>query len=331
MSSIDQQAPSAPAEMSSMDQQAPLDLAQDLQAPKDPTEMLEDAQEQGSGADAEAIKDLQKRMQGLTSSQISEKLPSLTEPSMERALVAFASDKNLSGAELAAVDVENSGEGIAYWACKGLNMKAASPLGQTFTRALKHMDAAVKETYLALNDSLKERFRSKYLMDRKWDFVHERKIRTVEHCKVDKKIGEYMNFINLANSYGGYQFEEAREEAQVYADFARHYGPPMVTFDPVTKKENFLRIKKLVETTNKESWQAITESAVTENLWESLAAECRAKRSFAAHHGMRLPIYGQGSPGEGGEGSSFACRFSKYGFLKRVPWAPGMALAKTTV
>lgn len=248
-----------------------------------------DAQEEGSGADVAAIKDLQERMCNFNAKQIEQTLEGMSEPTMERAVVAYATFNNVAMAEVNLDDLQQSEEGAAYWAFKGLDIKVASPLGQVFTRALKHMDESVKNMYLALNDSLKERFRAKYLFERKWDFVHERRMRTIEHCKADKSIGEYMNFIQLSNAFGGYQFDEAKEEATIYAQHCREYGAPMVQTDPITQKENFLKIRSILETTTKESWKAITETAVTESIWQSLAAESRAKRSFAAHAGMGAP------------------------------------------
>ena len=66
----------------------------------------------------------------------------------------------------------------------------------------------------------------------------------------------------------------------------------MVATEPITGKPVYFRIKALFEIGASESWQTITENSVTENVWESLAAECRAKRAFANHTGMISPQMG---------------------------------------
>ena len=250
------------------------------------TQEQHDAAPSGSGADAAAIEELQRRMGDFTSKQLSECLKQMELPSPERAVVSFCATNEVSVGQVTLSDVESSEHGLLYWAHKGLDSKASAPLGQQFTRALRRMDKETRDMYLVFFDDIKETFRQHYNMKRKWDFVTERRVRTVERCKSDKQVGEYMNQVQLGNSYGGHQFEECRGDAQLYMDWCKEYGEPMISIDSVTKKPLYFRIRQIFEVSNRESWAAITETSVTENVWQSLAAECRAKRSYAFASGM---------------------------------------------
>ena len=237
-----------------------------------------------------AIQDLKRRMADFSPERLKSSLARLDSPSPERALLAYCSDKKVTIDKVEITDLEQ--DGMVYWAHKGLDNRAGSPLGQQFNRAARHVPKNMKDMYLVLFDDLKEKFRSAYNYHHNWDFVTEKRVKTVGHCRTNKQIGEYMNIAQLGNSYGGHQFEESRDDAGVYAKWCEDWGTPMVAVDPVNGKPIYFRIKQLFEVSNTESWKRVTENSVTENVWESLAAECRAKRSFALVTGMGIPQMG---------------------------------------
>ena len=236
-------------------------------------------------ADAQVINDLKRRMGDVKGEGLTRCLQNMESPSPERAFIAFCHANDKSLVDMSLKDVQDSAEGLVYWAHQGLDVKAGGKLGQQFNRALKHMPQPIKDLYGVLMEPMKVQFRSAYTMHRNWDFVSERRVHTVEQCKANRKTGEYMNRLQLANSYGGAQFEEAQEDAGMYMEWCESFGNPMVFMDPILKKKNYFRIKEVVEMVNKESWKEITENSVTENIWQSLAAECRAKRNFAIAEG----------------------------------------------
>lgn len=238
----------------------------------------------------DAIKNLKVRMADFTPDQLKSGLARLDSPSPERAVLAYCTDKKVAIAKFEITDLDQ--DGMVYWAHKGLDNRAASPLGQQFTRAAKHLPKHMKDMYLVLFDDLKEKFRAAYNYNHNWDFVTEKRVKSVGYCKTNKQIGEYMNPVQLGNSYGGHQFAECRGDAAMYMKWCEDFGTPMVATDPVNGKPIYFRIKQLFEVSNTESWQKVTENSVTENHWESLAAECRAKRSFAHATGMGIPQMG---------------------------------------
>jgi hypothetical protein len=237
-----------------------------------------------------AINDLKVRMADFTPDQLKSSLARLDSPSPERAVLAYCSDKKVTIDKFEITDLDQ--DGMIYWAHKGLDNRAASPLGQQFTRAAKHIPKHMKDMYLVLFDDQKEQFRSAYNYNHNWDFVTEKRIKSVGYCKTNKQIGEYMNVVQLGNSYGGHEFAECRDDAELYIGWCENFGTPMVATDPVNGKPIYFRIKQLFEVSNTESWKKVTENSVTENVWESLAAECRAKRSFAHATGMGTPQMG---------------------------------------
>jgi hypothetical protein len=86
----------------------------------------------------------------------------------------------------------------------------------------------------------------------------------------------------LCREYGGADQEEARDDATVHIKKCEELGPPFVTTNTFTKKQNYLYLEKLMTATSKEEWKAVVQEETQENIWESLATEtCMNLLGFA--------------------------------------------------
>lgn len=71
-----------------------------------------------------------------------------------RAITEYAKAKQLQPENVTLEQVQETTEGVTFWANKGLDVSARSPIGQSFQRALSH-HTAVKDMYKDLDEPLR--------------------------------------------------------------------------------------------------------------------------------------------------------------------------------
>jgi hypothetical protein len=130
----------------------------------------------GEQADVETEPDADPNLDGEPMSS-SEAADSTTQPfddekpSEKRALMKYREHHGLGASvEVTKEMVEESAEGLGWWACHGLELGTRSNIGQCFSRAMS-WEPDMKEIYGELDFNLKERFRAEYTLHGSFDFA----------------------------------------------------------------------------------------------------------------------------------------------------------------
>ena len=71
-----------------------------------------------------------------------------------RAIVEYAKAHELQPEDVTLQQVQESTEGVIFWASKGLDVSARGPIGQSFQRALAHHNA-LRDMYKDLDEPLR--------------------------------------------------------------------------------------------------------------------------------------------------------------------------------
>ncbi|CAJ1418628.1 unnamed protein product [Effrenium voratum] len=163
-----------------------------------------------------------------------------------------------------------SEEGLEGWACAGLDQPAA------------------RETYKWLTDDVKLRFRQSWAMQRSFDFISKKRIRSVSLKTANQELGTWRNQLQLEQHYGGVGLAEAVRQADNYIKNCRKWPDAFVRYNSWTEAENFLLVEKLVSQSSEEAWREVAESADNSATYELESYRTKACRKYAVVHGLSL-------------------------------------------
>ena len=136
------------------------------------------------------------------------------QPSFERAREQYALHHDVDKA-LVTEMLEESPEGLDGWACVGLDVKARGPIGAAMYRQFEKQPAA-RETYKWLSDDLKLRFRQTWALQRNFEFISKKRIRSISVVTSNQELGSWKNELQLEHYYGGVGIPEAKRQASNY-------------------------------------------------------------------------------------------------------------------
>ena len=206
----------------------------------------------------------------------------------ERAVKNF--QESTTNFEATIKDVEQSEEGLTYWATKGMNCKNGSALRQSMVRALKKDDRA-KDIWLGLPDADKEAFTEAWAVDSNFEFVDVKKSYTVSHTKLTQNKGRMLTVFRIANELGGWNIESCRRGAVLYAQTAMAVDPNALVSDKSwSGLKMFMYFEHLVSTTNMQDWRKeVTNMTKEQNPeWQDKADLNRAKIAYAVATGKKV-------------------------------------------
>ena len=78
------------------------------------------------------------------------------------------------------------------------------------------------------------------------------------------------------------------QQASNYTQWCKTFGGRWLCFNSGIGSENFLWIKKMVNSSCRKSWQMIAENLSEVNVWKQAAKECRARRALALSRGVHM-------------------------------------------
>ena len=113
-------------------------------------------------------------------------------------------------------------EGMEGWACRGLDTKARGPIGNAMYRQLKK-NPEMTEAYRWLFDDLKKRFRETWAVQRSFEFVRRKRVKSVATKTKQEEIGVWKNELQLAVHFGGANEPEAKRQASNYVKRCRDF------------------------------------------------------------------------------------------------------------
>ena len=128
----------------------------------------------------------------------------------------------MTAAEVTEKILAESEESIELWACKNMDCKARGPMGNAVYRQLKKNDAAA-ETYRWLTDDLKLKFRQTWAMERNFNFISQKRLRSLTQTVKREEIGTWKSQLQLEVHFGGAEHEEAKRQAQNYINNCELY------------------------------------------------------------------------------------------------------------
>ena len=143
-------------------------------------------------------------------------------PSVQRAKVQYAKFHNVSVGDVTQEMLVESPEGLEGWACYGLDCKARGPMGNAMYRQLKK-DPRAQECYKWLFDDLKKKFRQSWAMDRSFDTVLKKRIKTISTKVKQEEIGVWKSELQLQQHFGGVDQPEAQRQASNYIKNCRKW------------------------------------------------------------------------------------------------------------
>ena len=161
-----------------------------------------------------------------------------------------------------------------------MDFGARAPVCQAFGRALKH-DPKAAAVYKDLDDNLKLQFRRSWALKRDFNFTKETRSVSLKHTQESCDQGEMMNALQIANALGGVAFESARKQAAHYIEMCKKLQDKWVSRNSMTGVTNYLFVRKLLNESDAQTWEQLSESYTTENVWETRALESRARANFA--------------------------------------------------
>ncbi|CAJ1356285.1 unnamed protein product [Effrenium voratum] len=156
-----------------------------------------------------------------------------------------------------------SEEGLEGWACAGLDQPAA------------------RETYKWLTDDVKLRFRQSWAMQRSFDFISKKRIRSVSLKTANQELGTWRNQLQLEQHYGGVGLAEAVRQADNYIKNCRKWPDAFVRYNSWTEAENFLLVEKLVSQSSEEAWREVAESADNSATYELVEQSVHGIKGWA--------------------------------------------------
>ena len=223
-------------------------------------------------------------------------------PSLVRAKQQYAAAHGMAPADVTEKMLSDSEDGIEGWACKGLDCKARGPMGNAMYRSFKKNPAA-SEAYKWLFEDLKKKFRQSWAMERSFDFIQQKRIKTVT-CKTRREeMGSWKSALQLEAHFGGVGIPEAKRQADNYMKKCKDYGvtwlmrltvsnlifkEAFVSFNEWTEAENFLLIEKLVSMSHEEAWSDMAELCDSSATFQLESYRCRAMRKYACYHGKSV-------------------------------------------
>ena len=143
-------------------------------------------------------------------------------PSVQRAKVQYAKFHNVSVGDVTQEMLVESPEGLEGWACYGLDCKARGPMGNAVYRQLKK-DPGAQECYKWLFDDLEKKFRQSWAMDRSFDTVLKKRIKTISTKVKQEEIGVWKSELQLQQHFGGVDQPEAQRQASNYIKNCRKW------------------------------------------------------------------------------------------------------------
>ena len=183
--------------------------------------------------------------------------------------------------------VEDSAEGLEYWACFGMDMSARGAVGQAINRSFaKH--PKVKEQYRWLTDDLKKKFRMAWAVERDFDKVLRKKLKKVTNTTKQSELGSWKSELQLQNHFGGAQFPEACRQASNYIRMAKHFGDAFVEYNTWTDAETYLLVERLCSTSTSEEWQEVVEMIDESETFALESFRLKARRKYALANHMSL-------------------------------------------
>ena len=94
------------------------------------------------------------------------------------------------------------------------------------------------------------------------------------------------------------------QQASNYTQWCKTFGGRWLCFNSGIGSENFLWIKKMVNSSCRKSWQMIAENLSEVNVWKQAAKECRARRALALSRGVHMDTVSL----EDVKGTEWGCR-----------------------
>ena len=210
------------------------------------------------------------------------------------AIQNYAQGKGVPKEQVSLQDVENSKEGIFYWATVDGDWRSRGKEGQAFHRAVRHNMQAT-EIYAVLDDSLAKEFRQKWSLRQSFEFVKEERTIRSEYSKTEEDAGRMVTKAQLAVALGVTAYPEGspghqdvHRQVDRYFDLSKQTGGRFFVYNKWLDAETVLLVEKLLRVTCSKSWAQIATESTTTNKWETKARECKARRAFAIAKGLHV-------------------------------------------
>lgn len=153
----------------------------------------------------------------------------MEKPSFERAQVQYALAHNLQSDAVTRKMLEDSAEGLEHWACVGIDCKARGWMGNAMYRQLRKFPE-VQESYKWLFDDLKLKFRQTWAIDRNFEFISRKRVKSISTSTRQEEIGTWKNELQLQVHFGGTDQPEAKRQASCYINKCRNYKDGLYVF-----------------------------------------------------------------------------------------------------
>ena len=160
---------------------------------------------------------------------------SLATPGLESvyidAIKNYAKHHNKNEAEVTVGEVCKSEEGVAEWSAKHIDMGMKAATSKNFWYQLQQNPGLKDNVYLHLSESRRLAMRKMWRMTRTWEFAEETKVERRIEREGQKIEGEMLNFVQLANILGGFQYPVCRRWAVTYCKKLKEFGDKYEGFD----------------------------------------------------------------------------------------------------
>ena len=143
-------------------------------------------------------------------------------PSCDRAVEQYAKFQGLDITTVTLETVRKSEQGLEHWACFGLDMSARGAVGQQINRAFAKKPSC-KDVYKWLTEDLKRKFRMTWSIERDFDVVVKKRIRSITNKTKQSELGSWKNELQLQNHFGGAQYPEACRQAANYISMRKQF------------------------------------------------------------------------------------------------------------
>ncbi|CAJ1418507.1 unnamed protein product, partial [Effrenium voratum] len=160
------------------------------------------------------------------------------------------------------------------------------PIGNAMYRQFDKHPAA-RETYKWLSDDLKLRFRQTWALQRNFEFISKKRIRSISMVTSNQELGSWKNELQLEQYYGGVGIPEAQRQASNYIKNCKKWPDSTFTrYNAWTEADNFLLVEKLVSQTSEEAWREVAESVDNSATYALESYRAKACRKYAVVHGI---------------------------------------------
>ena len=226
------------------------------------------------------------------------------------AIANYADAKKVPSNQVTIADVENSEEGIFYWASVQGDWTARGRHGQAFARAMQHTQAAeARGIYPWLDGPLAREFRQKWSIRQDFEFVTEERVITSEYKKTDTELGKLVTKAQLAvalgiNAYppGSAEHTAVMHQTDQYFTFAKDAGGMFYAYNAWLDADTVMLVDKLLSIKCSKSWATVARQHNSISKWEQAAKECKARRAFAVAKNLHLDQVSLGMVAASAEG-----------------------------